>query len=239
MHFSLDFEGNPDIGAYVKLTNKYIIVGRSQSPNMITFFRENFDCPVIETTINTIKTVGTLCAGNSNGLILPDTCTEQELFHIRNSLPPSIKVIRMTEKLNALGNVIVCNDYACLVHPELDDENISQIEATLGVPVFKHMIGAEPLVGTFSVLTNQGMLTCPNVTEVEMKELSELLNVKVIAGTINSGSSAVGSGLIANDYVCITGSHSTNVEIKVAETVFNLVNSVSVSENAAIDEIVI
>jgi translation initiation factor 6 len=239
MHFSLDFEGNPDIGAYVKLTNKYIVLGRSTSPNVINFFRENFDCPVIETTINTIKTVGTLCVGNSNGLILPDTCTEQELQHIRNSLPASIKVVRMVEKLNALGNVMVCNDYACLVHPEVDDQNIAIIEEVLGVPVFKHMVGAEPLVGTFSVLTNQGMLTCPNITEVEMKELSELLKVQVIAGTVNSGSNAVGGGIIANDYVCITGSHCTNVEIKVAEAVFNLVGSTPVNENAAIDEIVI
>lgn len=238
MHFKLDFEGNAEIGAYVKLTNKYILVGRSLSQNVINFFRENFDCPVVETTINTIRTVGSQCAGNSRGLILPDTCTDQELQHIRNSLPPSIKVARMVEKFNALGNVIICNDYGCLVHPEIDDENLKIIEDVLGVPVFKHMIGAEPLVGTFAVLTNQGMLTCPNITEVEMKELSELLKVQVIAGTVNAGSNAVGSGLVANDYVCITGTRCTNVEIKVAETVFNL-SSEGVSEMAAIDEIVV
>lgn len=238
MHFKLDFEGNAEIGAYVKLTNKYILVGRSQSQNVINFFRENFDCPVVETTINTIRSVGSQCAGNSKGLILPDTCTDQELQHIRNSLPPSIKVARMVEKFNALGNVIICNDYGCLVHPEIDDENLGVIEDVLGVPVFKHMIGAEPLVGTFAVLTNQGMLTCPSITEVEMKELSELLKVQVIAGTVNAGSNAVGSGLVANDYVCITGTRCTNVEIKVAEAVFNL-SSASVSEMAAIDEIVV
>lgn len=238
MHFSLNFEGNPDIGAYVRMTNKYIIVGRSQTPNIINFFRENFDCPVIETTINTIKTVGTLCVGNSKGLILPDTCTDQEMYHIRNSLPPSIKVVRIVEKLNALGNVILCNDYACLVHPDLDEENIRIIEEVLEVPVFKQCVGAEPLVGTFASLTNQGMLTCPNITEVEMKELSELLKVQVIAGTVNSGSNAVGTGIIANDYVCITGSHCTNVEIKVAEAVFNLTSN-PVQERAAIDEIVL
>lgn len=238
MHFKLDFEGSAEIGAYVKLTNKYILVGRSQSPNVIDFFRENFDCPVVETTINTIRTVGAQCAGNSNGLILPDTCTDQELQHIRNSLPPSIKVVRMVEKFNALGNVIVCNDYGCLVHPDIEDENLKVIEDVLGVPVFRHMIGAEPLVGTFAVLTNQGMLTCPNITLVEMKELSEILKVQVIAGTVNSGSSVVGSGIVANDYVCITGTRCTSVEIKVAETVFNL-GSRSVSEMAAIDEIVV
>lgn len=238
MAFKLDFEGNPEIGAYCKLTNEYILVGRSDSQNVIDFFRTNFNCPVIETTINTIRTVGSQCVGNSKGLLLPDTCTDQELQHIRNSLPKHIKVARMIEKYNAFGNVMICNDYACLVHPEIDDANLSFIEEILQVPVYKHLIGAEPLVGTFAVLTNQGMLTGPNITEVELKELSELLNVQVIAGTVNSGKNTVGSGILANDFVCIMGSKCTNVEIKVAETVFKLGNEV-ISEQAAIDEIVI
>lgn len=238
MHFKLDFEGRPEIGVYVRMTNKYILVGRSQTPNIINFFRENFSVPIVETTINTINTVGSLCVGNSQGLVLPDTCTDQELQHIRNSLPEHIRVVRIYEKLNALGNIIVCNDYGCLVHPEVDDGSIKILEDTLGVPVFKHTIGAEPLVGTFSVLSNQGMLIHPNVTELEIKELSELLKVQVIAGTVNSGAQAVGSGIVANDYVCITGIRCTNVEIKVAETVFNLSNE-RLSAATAIDEIVL
>ncbi len=59
-------------------------------------------------------------------------------MHIRNSLPESIKVrfsaalgrvarfigaeqvLRVEERLSALGNVILCNDYVALCHPELD-----------------------------------------------------------------------------------------------------------------------
>lgn len=237
MHFRLDFEGKPEIGAYIRMTNKYIIVGRSQSPNILNFLRENFTVPIIETTINTISTVGSLCAGNSKGLLLPDTCTDQELQHIRNSLPESIKVVRIYDKLNALGNVIVCNDYRCLVHPDVEEENVKIIEETLGVPVIKHTIGAESLVGTFSVLSNIGMLTHPNVTELEVKELSELLKVQVIAGTVNSGSQVVGSGMVANDYVCITGMRCTNVEIKIAESVFKLTPE-KLPALVALDEIV-
>jgi len=224
MHFNLDFEGNSEIGAYVRLTNKYIIVGKAHKSNVIDFFREHFTCPVVETTINTIKTVGVLCAGNSKGLILPDTCTDQEMMHIRNSLPPEIKVVRITERLNCLGNVILCNDYACIVSPEIEDENIKIIEETLGVPVYKHLIGKESLVGTFAVLNNQGMLTGPHVTADEQRELSELLGVRVIAGTINCGGGAIGGGIVANDWAHISGSNCTNVEIRVAESVFDLIN---------------
>jgi len=44
----------------------------------------------------------------------------KELQHLRNSLPDSVKIQRVEERLSALGNVISCNDYVALVHPDLD-----------------------------------------------------------------------------------------------------------------------
>ncbi len=66
----------------------------------------------------------TVCAfirtGNRHGLLVPNTTTDQELQHLRNSLPDSVKIQRVEERLSALGNVISCNDYFALVHPDLD-----------------------------------------------------------------------------------------------------------------------
>ena len=59
-------------------------------------------------------------AGNKNGLLVPNSTTDQELQHIRNALPDSVRVMRIEERLSALGNVIACNDYVALVHPDLD-----------------------------------------------------------------------------------------------------------------------
>lgn len=58
--------------------------------------------------------------GNRHGLLVPNTTTDQELQHLRNSLPDSVKLQRVEERLSALGNVIACNDYVALVHPDLD-----------------------------------------------------------------------------------------------------------------------
>ena len=44
----------------------------------------------------------------------------KELQHLRNSLPDSVKIRRVEERLSALGNVIACNDYVALVHPDID-----------------------------------------------------------------------------------------------------------------------
>ena len=35
-------------------------------------------------------------------------------------LPEEIKLQRVEERLSALGNVIACNDYVALIHPEID-----------------------------------------------------------------------------------------------------------------------
>jgi translation initiation factor 6 (eIF-6) len=43
-----------------------------------------------------------------------------ELTHIRNSLPEEVVVQRIDERLSALGNIISCNDYVALVHPDVD-----------------------------------------------------------------------------------------------------------------------
>lgn len=76
--------------------------------------------PVIHTSINGCRIIGRLTVGNKNGLLVPNGTSDVELQHLRNSLPDSVKVQRVEERLSALGNVIACNDYVALVHPDLD-----------------------------------------------------------------------------------------------------------------------
>ena len=42
---------------------------------------------------------------------------------------------RVEERLSALGNVIACNDYVALVHPDLDRETEEVLADTLGESV--------------------------------------------------------------------------------------------------------
>ena len=69
----------------------------------------------------------TCMAANRHGILLPATTTDQELQHIRNSLPDSVSIRRVEERLSALGNVIACNDYVALAHPDLDRVNTTAI----------------------------------------------------------------------------------------------------------------
>ena len=76
--------------------------------------------PVVMATVAGCRATGRMTVGNSKGLLLPNTTFDTELFHIRNSLPDSVVVSRVEERLSALGNVIACNDYVALVHPDID-----------------------------------------------------------------------------------------------------------------------
>ena len=59
---------------------------------------------------------------NRKGLLVPTSTTDQELQHLRNSIPDSVKIQRIEERLSALGNVICCNDHVALVHPDIERE---------------------------------------------------------------------------------------------------------------------
>ena len=76
--------------------------------------------PVVHTSIAGCRIIGRLCVGNRHGLLVPSTTTDQELQHLRNSLPSNVALQRVEERLSALGNVIACNDFVALVHPDID-----------------------------------------------------------------------------------------------------------------------
>eukprot|EP01117_Protostelium_nocturnum_P006764 TRINITY_DN2429_c0_g1_i1.p1 TRINITY_DN2429_c0_g1~~TRINITY_DN2429_c0_g1_i1.p1 ORF type:complete len:208 (-),score=60.62 TRINITY_DN2429_c0_g1_i1:57-680(-) len=178
--------------------------------------------PVVYTSIAGTRLIGRMTVGNKNGLLLPNTTTDQEMLHIRNSLPDSVVVQRVEERLSALGNCVVCNDYVALVHPDLDRETEEIIADTLGVEVFRQTIAGNALVGSYCAISNQGGLVHPKTTIQEQGELSSLLQIPLVAGTINRGSDVIGAGCVVNDWTAFVGLETTATELTVLESIFKL-----------------
>ncbi|KAL2347608.1 hypothetical protein Fmac_001608 [Flemingia macrophylla] len=162
----------------------------------------------------------------------------EELQHLRNSLPDQVLVQRIEERLTALGNCMACNDH----------ETEEMIADVLGVEIFRRTVASNILVGSYCVFSNRGGLLStrhalveypdfkinipfcailfvqvhPHTSIEDLDELSTLLQVPMVAGTVNRGSELLAAGMTVNDWTAFCGSDTTATELSVIESVFNL-----------------
>lgn len=220
----LKFENSNEIGCFMKLMSNYALVcdGGSETFYSIVEKEINKKIPMINCSIGGSKIIGRMCVGNKNGLLLPKDTTDDEIKDIQDKLPPGVQIRTVDDKLSALGNCIVCNDNVALIHPDMDPETENIVAEVLQVEVYRTTIAGNPLVGSYSVLTNQGGLTHPMCSVAEIDELSTLLQIPLCAGTCNRGTDVIGSGLVANQFVAFCGLESTAAELSVIDAIFKL-----------------
>ncbi|KAN0134476.1 hypothetical protein V8E53_007622 [Lactarius tabidus] len=194
----LQFENSSDIGVFSKLTNAHCLVAIQGSTNFYSVFEAELSevIPVVHTSIGGTCIIGRLTAGNRHGLLVPSTTTDQELQHAAPSqtLSPS-SLSRSTEEI---------------------------IADVLKVEVFRQTIADNVLVGSYCAITNQGGLVHPKTSVQDQDELSSLLQIPLVAGTVNRGSDVIHAGLVVNDWSAFTGLDATATEISVIEATFNL-----------------
>lgn len=218
------FENNNEIGCFAKLTNAYCLVAIGGSENFYSVFEGELSetIPVVHASIAGCRIIGRMCVGNRHGLLVPNNTTDQELQHLRNCLPDAVAIQRVEERLSALGNVIACNDYVALVHPDLDRETEEIVSDVLKVEVFRQTVAQQVLVGSYCCFSNQGGLLHPQTPTHDQDELSSLLQVPLVAGTVNRGSEVIGGGLVVNDWCAFCGLDTTSTELSVIESIFRL-----------------
>lgn len=207
----LDFLGTPNLGVFSFANDNFVLVRRGLPKRIPGVVEENLKVSLIEANIGQSPLIGVLSAGNSNGLILPYYAMESEILHIKKNTDLNVEMI--PSRLTCFGNIVLCNDYGAILHPELEPEAVKSIEETLDVEGQKGRIGLSPLVGSLAVATNKGVLVAPHASEEELKQIREVLRVPANIGTTNRGVFYVRAGLLANSHGAIAGFETTGPEL--------------------------
>lgn len=203
------FSGSAYVGVFARTVGDTVLV-RPDAENT-EGVAEELSQEAVPTTVAGAGTVGALAVGNSHGLLVSGRATAVELKRLREAL--SVPVARLNARVNAAGNVVLANDRAAYVHPDLDDDTVETVEAALSVPAERGTVADVRTVGTAAVVNDYGVLCHPKATDEQLDRLAELFGVYADVGTVNYGAPLVGSGLVASDEGYVTGRDTTGPEL--------------------------
>lgn len=203
--------GDSNIGVFLLVTENYAILPKSRPITNKRLIERALNVEIVETNIGQSFIIGVLAAGNSGGLVVPEFTSDEEIENIKQHL--DINIERVPGKINALGNTILVNDNAALVHPGFSEEAINVIKKNLNVDVYQGNIAESPLVSSVAVATNSGILAHPLTDDKTLEWLSEKFNTPANVGTINCGYPYVKIGLVANTKGALAGKETTGPEL--------------------------
>lgn len=206
----LDFNENPNLGVFCRANDDVAFIRKGLSKKIKKKIGTVLDVKLVELNIADATIIGSLLAFNSKGAVVTDFIDIDAIKIIENE---GFDICIIEDNLNAAGNDILVNDTGALLHPDLQDKTLKQIEKILRVPVYKGTIGSLKTVGMAAVVTNKGLLCHPKISDEEKRVLEKVFGVNVMIGTINHGSPVIGSGLVANTKGAIIGNLTTGIEM--------------------------
>ena len=198
----------PVLGVFSTCTEEICLVPKGTRPEVIDQIAARLNVSVHECFVNDSVLVGSLCRGNSNGFLVPEFSKTNAL---QKQLDKPVKAL--PGKLNAIGNILLANDTAGLVHPEVPDSIVQMIGDALKIDVKKGTIAGINTVGMAGCVTNNGLLVSPGITEAETALLENLFGFAPVVGSVNFGSRMVGSGVLANSKGYLAGSETSGYEL--------------------------
>ena len=205
----VDINGNPYIGIYCSANEKLVFVPNNIEEKVLAKITSTLELNSVMISIAGSRLIGSLMTLNSNGAVLNNFAETSEVLELKKHL----KVTILDEKLNAVGNNILTNDYGALVHKQFSNDTITQIEDALDVEVMRGTIAGLKTVGSAAVITNRGGICHPKVKDEELEFLNSLFKIDIVLGTANYGTPLVGACIIANSKGAITGNTTTGIEL--------------------------
>jgi len=203
--------GSAVLGVFAACTEDFLLSAPAPEEEQLNFLQE-LDVTSVPLLIGSSTVIGSLIAGNSNGFVISNNALRHEIAQLRRSCG-GLPVRKLPGRINAAGNVILANDTAALIHPNLVARAERVISEALGVDVQRGTVAGLKTVGMAACATNKGVLAHPKATEGELSKLDDTFGVPVNIGTVNYGSPLVGSSLLANTKGYVVGLETTGIEL--------------------------
>jgi translation initiation factor 6 len=165
---------------------------------------------VVKTTVAQSNLLGIYLAINSNGIILPNVASEEEIGRFKSL---GLNVYVSKDPHNAHGNNIVVNDKGGIINPRIEDAERKRLSDALGVELVPAVVAGYHTVGSACLATDKGFLAHYSTGDNEMKVLEDALKVSGLKGTANTGVGFVSYGMVANSKGYIAGENTTAFEL--------------------------
>lgn len=202
--------GSSWLGLYLKGNNEYTLVPVDTMDKVLDSIRINLKTEPCKVVISNSNLIGPYIAVNSNGAILPNVCSDEEVANIKKL---GLNVYRSDERNNAHGNNICVNDKGGAINPYVHPEEKKKMEDVLGVELIAGSVAKYTTVGSCVLANNRGFVAHFSSSDADIKMLETALKVKGMKGTINTGTGFVAVGAITNDNGYVVGENTTAYEM--------------------------
>lgn len=200
--------GNPHIGLFARASDRFALADISSSPKFLLALQQ-LGVPVVRVTFGGSGLAGIFSAMNSNGIMVPPSCSREEISEFRRL---GLNVASVSGQFSAAGNNIAANDFCAIANPEMPAAEAKRISDCLGVEVVRRRVAGYVTAGSCVLATNKGFAAHNRAGEEELKELQEILRVPGQNCTVNGGVAFVPIGAAANSKGCLVGEASTGFE---------------------------
>jgi translation initiation factor 6 len=216
MERTISFGGDANIGVFCRVFDDIAVVSPIAPEEFRAAVEEILRVEVVVTTIQGSEIVGSLLAGNNRGFVVSGLASEKELSLLREYR----EVLLLERNMNAAGNIILANDSLTCIHPDMPVSVATKIGDMLGTPVTRMSFAGIKTIGMAAVATNKGMMVHPRTTRQELALLESMTDLPIGTGSVNMGSSLVGTGLLANRNGYLAGVGTSGYELGRIDDIF-------------------
>ncbi len=214
-----DILGNSQVGVYLTVVGNNLFYPSSLDKPAIEEISQCFDLEMNPMLIGGSSLLGSLIVGNNKGIAVADIATEEDL----DKLSSFGEVVILESGVNAAGNLVECNDHGAIVSKSIPTPGVDLIGEVLGVKTARTRVAGQDTVGSLLVANNKGILSHPDISSSEVKEIEAVMSVPVMVGTVCFGSPYVGAGCVTSENDALVGSGSTGPELNRIEDALGLI----------------